>query len=120
MGDEIAGQLWRIRAMASLQRVTAAERRFSASISLNEVTMLAAADELEAATREASVWISGNPCPDPKLSAHIGWLLSTATEVALTAQRAITGPFADAEAVMGRLCDLLAVMDFHSQTLDSW
>ncbi len=120
MSEELSGELWRIRAMATLQRVTAAERRFAASVKLNEVTMLAAADELEAATRDATVWMAANPCPDAKLAAHIGWLLSTATEVALTAQRAITGPFADVESVLGRLSDLLAVVDFHSQTLDGW
>lgn len=120
MAQELPEELWRIRAMVTLQRVIAAERRFAGSIRLNEVTMLAAADELEAATRDATTWMSANPCPDAKLGAHIGWLLSTATEVALTAQRAITGPFADVEAVMGRLCDLLAVVDFHSRTLDGW
>ena len=51
--------------MVELERVTAAERRFSQSITLNnEVTMLAAADELQAATRDATVWRLANPCPD--------------------------------------------------------
>ncbi len=98
----------------------AAERRFSASVSVNEITMLAAADELEAATKDASVWMAANPCPNMKLGAHVAWMLSTCTEVALTAQRAVTGPFADVEGVMGRLGDLLAVIDFHSDTLDTW
>ena len=35
-------------------------------------------------------------------------------------ERAVAGPFADTEAVMGRLGDLLAVIDFHSETLDAW
>lgn len=103
-----------------MQRVTAAERRFSASIRVNTTTMLAAADELEAATRDASVWIKANPCPKAKLGAHVAWMLNTCTEVALTAQRAISGPFADVEAALGRLTDLLAVIDFHSETLDAW
>jgi hypothetical protein len=111
---------WRIQAMTVLQRVTAAERRFSASVHVNRITMLAAADELEAATGDARAWVVANPCPNPKLGAHIAWLLGTCTEVALTAQRAVAGPFADTELVMGRLGDLLAVIDFHSETLDAW
>ena len=54
------------RAMAVLQRVTAAERRLSASISVNKITMLAAADELDAATRDARMWMEANPCPDAR------------------------------------------------------
>ena len=106
--------------MAAMQGVMAAERRFSASIRINKVTMLAAADELDAATRDAMVWLRAHPCPDPKLGAHIVWMLNTCTEVALAAQRAVTGPFAGTEAVMDRLRDLVTVIDFHSQTLDAW
>ena len=120
MGDEPPAVNWRIRAMTILHRVTAAERRFAASVKVNKVTMLAAADELEAATRDAKAWVAVNPCPDPKLGAHVGWMLDTCVEVALTAQRAVTGPFANAESVMERLSNLLAVIDFHSQTLDAW
>ena len=106
--------------MTVLHRVTAAERRFSASVHVNKITMLAAADELEAATGDARAWVLANPCPNTKLGAHIAWLLGTCTEVTLTAQRAVAGPFADTEAVMCRLGDLLAVIDFHSETLDAW
>ena len=103
-----------------MQRVTAAERRFSTSISVNELTMLAAADELEAATRDATGWLAAHPCPDVKLGAHIAWILTTCTEVSLAAQRAVTGPYAGTESVMGRLRELLTVIDFHSVTLDAW
>ncbi len=47
-------------------------------------------------------------------------MLHTCAEVALTAQRAITNPGTDVEGVIGRLGDLLAIIDFHSQTLDAW
>jgi hypothetical protein len=120
MSEDLPEELWRIRAMSVLQRVTAAERRFAASIRINEITMLAAADELEAATKDARVWLTANYCPDPKLGAHMDWMLSTCTEVALTAQRAVTGPFANTMDVMERLADLLTVVEFHSQTLDTW
>jgi predicted secreted protein len=112
--------LWRTRAMTVMQRVMAAERRFSASISVNEITMLAAADELAAATRDAKVWLKANPCPDAKLGAHVAGMLDTCTEVARVAQRAVTGPVAGSQGVMARLRDLLAVIGFHSAILTAW
>jgi len=111
--------LWRIRANAVLGRVMAAERRFSVSISLNKITMLAAADELDAATRDARVWLRANPCPDVELGIHVAGMLNTCTEVALVAQRAVTGPFVGSEGVMARLRDLLTVINFHSTVLDA-
>jgi hypothetical protein len=115
-----SASLWRFRAKAALKRVMAAERRFSASISLSKVTMLAAADELDAATRDAKVWLQANPCPDAELGMHVAGMLSTCTEVALVAQRAVTGPFVGSEGVMVRLRDLLTVINFHSTVLDAW
>ena len=67
MDKEPTAQHWLIKATPFLGRVTGAESRFSASMNLNEVTMLAAADELEAATREATVWVKANACPDFEL-----------------------------------------------------
>jgi hypothetical protein len=113
-------ELWLIKATSFLGRVTAAESRFSVSMSVGEITMLAAADELEAATREAQVWLAANACPDPALGSRVALMLSTCAEVALTAQQAITDPGADVAAVVGRLGDLLAIIDFTSQTLDTW
>ena len=57
------------------------------------------------------------PCPDPELGGRVGLMLSTSAEVALTAQRALTDPTADIEAVFGRLGDLRAIIDFHSERL---
>ncbi len=112
---------WRTKLMVELERVTSAERRFSQSITLNnEVTLLAAADELQSATRDATVWRLANPCPDSKLGTHVAWMLTTCMEVAITAQRALTDRSANVDEAMGRLGLLLAVIDFHSQTLDAW
>ncbi len=120
MGKEPTAGEWRIKAMTVLDRVGSAETRLSASLSLNEISMLAAADELEAATRDAGIWVRANPCPDGKLGAHVAWMLTTCTDVALTAQRAVSDPAVDTTAAMGRLGSLLAVIDCHSQTLDTW
>jgi len=120
LGQATSVSLWRIRAIAVLQRVMATQRRFSESMRVNKVTMLAAADELDAATRDATAWLAKNPCPDAKLAAHVAWMLNACTEVALAAQRAVTGPFAGTQADMDRLRDLLTVIDFHSETFDAW
>lgn len=111
---------WRMKAMAVLYRVTAAERRFSASMRVNEVTVLAAADELEAATRDAGVWLEAHPCPDEDLGVHLIGMLDTCTEVACTAQRAIIGHTGDTAAVMARLNELLTVIDLRWESLDAW
>jgi len=120
MSKEPAAEEWRTSAMVVLQRVTLAEQRFSAALHLNEVTTLAAADELEAATRDARVWVKANPCPDVKLGTHVTWMLNTCAEVALSTQRAVTDPSIESDEVMSRIGTLLAVIDFHSQTLDAW
>ncbi len=120
MDKESSAQHWLIEAAVALRRVTNAKSRFSAAMSLNKVTMLAATDELEAATKEAMVWVMENFCPDVGLGSGVALMLNTCAEVALTAQRALTHPSGDIERVFGRLVDLLAIIDFHSQTLDAW
>ena len=67
---------WRSEAIGVLGRVdTAAEQRFCRSTSVNKITMLAAADELQAATTDATVWLTSNPCPDLKLRERFaGWM----------------------------------------------
>jgi hypothetical protein len=59
-------------------------------------------------------------CPDVELGERVALMLNTCAEVALTAQRVITNPSADSEAVIGHLGDLLAHIDFNSETLDTW
>ncbi len=120
MDLELETQQWLLKAAADLRRVTAAETRFSAAMSMNHVTMLAAADELEAATREAMAWMRGNPCPDREVGGRVGLMLTTCAEVAATAERALSNSCDDIEAIFGRLGDLLAIIDFHSETLKAW
>jgi len=120
MNTEQSAHHWLIKASAALRRVAAAKTRFSAAMSVNRVTMLAAADELETATGEATAWMMGHPCPDQDLGNRVALMLNTCAAVALTAQRALTHPSGNIEAAFGRLGDLLAAFDFHSQTLDAW
>ncbi len=120
MGTGRTAQHWLVQSAPVLGRVTGAQRRLSASLKVNEVTMLAAADELEAATTEATAWTASNVCPDLVLGSVVARLLNTCTEVALTAQRAITNPSIDSTAVLGRLAGLLAIINIQSQALDDW
>jgi hypothetical protein len=103
--------------MTVLNQVTAAEGRFCRSTSVNKITMLAAADELQAATTHATVWLTANPCPDDDLRERVAWMLNTCAEVAFTAQRAVTDPAANTKAVMDRLRYLLTIFDFESDSL---
>lgn len=120
MDREPCAQHWLIEAAATLRRVTNAKSRFSAAMNVNKVSMLAGADELEAATRDAMVWVMENPCPDVGLDSRVALMLNTSADVALTARRALVHPSGDIEKVFARLAHLLAIIDFHSQTLGAW
>jgi hypothetical protein len=104
----------------SLQRVTAAENRFLASIALNQTTMLAAADEMQAATTDASAWLQAHPCPDPNLARHVALLLDACAAVVQTAQLSATEPWAESKLAMVRLGRLLGVIDLHSRAVNDW
>ncbi len=104
----------------TLERVTSAERRFTVSLGVNVVTVLAAADELQVATKDATTWLIAHPCPDQRLWSHVSWSLKTLTEVAHRAQQAATDPSVDVEAEMGQLRYLLTIYDFQSEMLDTW
>jgi hypothetical protein len=103
-----------------LQRVTAADDRFLASIALNQTTMLAAADEMQAATTDAAAWLHAHPCPDPNLARHVALLLEACAEVVRTAQLSATEPWAESKVAMVRLGRLLGVIDLHSQAVNDW
>ena len=111
---------WLISAAAVLRRVTTAETRFSAAMSVNNVTLLAAADELDAATSEALAWMSGHPSPDPDLGERAALMLNNCAAVALTARHAFTHPSGNIKALFGRLGSLLAGIEFQSQGLEAW
>ncbi len=104
--------------MSILHRVTAAERRLSASIRVNTITMLAAADELEAATMDATMWLRAHPCPEGGLRAQVAWVLTSCKEAALTARRAAGDPLAHTEEAMVRVRGLLAAIDYHTEGLN--
>ncbi len=102
MDTEPAAGHWLIQAAAFLRRLTTAETRFAASMRMSRVTMLAAADELETATKEATGWMVGHPCPDAELGGCVALMLSTCTAIAVTSQRALIHPSGNIEAALGR------------------
>ena len=73
---------WRVDAMTIMRRVTASERRLAASIRLNKIAMLAAADELQAATMDATRWLTAHPCPEGAVRAQVGWASDPCSEAA--------------------------------------
>jgi hypothetical protein len=111
---------WLTEATPTLRRVKGAERRFLVSLALNEVTMLAASDELASATRDARAWLTIHACPDVDLGSRVIQTLKTCAEVALTAQQAITHPSGNMDAVLDRLSNLLAIIEVHTYALDNW
>ena len=86
----------------------------------SSIGVLAAADEVQAAARDAKVWLTANPCPDSAVGAHVARMLNIYAELALYAQRSATDPSANLEEVRCHLRDLLAVIVFHSKTLEDW
>jgi len=90
------------------------------SLNMNEVAILAAADELAAASRDAKTWVAANACPDSALGSRVALLLDARTAAALIAERAVTGHIVDAEAAFGRIGSLLAIIDVTSQMLEVW
>lgn len=107
-------------ASTALHPVMDAEHRLSASLKMNRATMLAAADELGAATRDATAWVAANSCPDIELRGRVAEMLNTCAEAAITAQRAITDPLADTNAVIRRLGYLLRIINLQFRALDDW
>jgi hypothetical protein len=82
--------------------------------------MLAATDELHAATMEAMIWVMDHHCPDARLDSRVALMLNSCAEVAQTANRAINHPSGDLGTVLGRLRDLLAIVDLRPQALNAW
>jgi hypothetical protein len=111
---------WIIKAAPVLRRVTNAKARFSAAMNINRVTMLAAADELDAATMEAMVWVMDNHCSDLRLDSRVALMLNSCAEVAQTARRAMVRPSGDLERILERLVTLLAIVDLRPQSLNAW
>jgi hypothetical protein len=87
---------------------------------LNNVTMLAAADELSAATKVATAWLAANPCPDAGLGVQMTRMLNNCAEVVLTTQRVATDPQSNTEAVRSRIENLAAVIRIDARTLEAW
>ena len=111
---------WCSRGHGALHPVLAAERQLSAALHLNHVVMLAAADQLFAATDAACAWLAANPCPDSELEVHMARILNNCAEVARTAQRLATDPLTSTESAWRRMDNLAAVIRIDAQALEEW
>jgi hypothetical protein len=104
-----------------MNRMRRACRRYSEAITLRDGSAkLAAANELEAVTKDADAWLSAHPCSDARLEAYIEGMLNTSALVALIAQRALTDPPTNIGTPMGRIGRLLAEIDIDGHLLEGW
>jgi hypothetical protein len=111
---------WRKRGQQAFGCVASAERRLSVSLHLNDVSMLAAADELWSANKGATAWLAANPCPDSQLGRQIERMLNNCAEVALTAQQVATDPLWDTDTVRRRIGHLATVISLDARALETW
>ena len=112
---------WRCRALFEMNRMRSACRRYSEAITLRDGSAkLAAANELEAVTKDADAWLSAHLCSEAKLEVHIERMLNASALVALIAQRAVTDPPANIGTAMGRIGRLLAEIDIDWHLLEGW
>lgn len=120
MDSDDTAQHWLLRSSAVFARVTSAQSRFSASLGMHGAPILAAADELEVATRDARAWMRANLCPDRDLASQAKLMLNTCAEVAHFAERAIIDGSIEPRTILGRLSGLLAVINVQARELDDW
>jgi hypothetical protein len=119
MDKRITLRQWRIGVAWYMQHVATAASRLYASMWVNTTTMLAAGDELQAATKAAGAWFSANPCPDQMLGGFVADFLNTCGETALTAQLLVEVDTAQAD-VRRRLVELLTLVDAQSRAFPTW
>jgi hypothetical protein len=112
--------MWRKGGQQVFACVASAERRLSVSLHLNDVSMLAAADELWAANKAATAWLAAHPCPDPQLGRQIERMLNNCAEVALTAQQVATDPLWNTDTVRRRIGHLATVISLDARALETW
>jgi sensor domain CHASE-containing protein len=117
--DPTAQFQWRYKSVAVFERVPGAKSQLSPSLKMKVATMLAAADELGAAPGMRRHGWRRTSARILVLGTRVAWMLKTCAEVAPDAQLAIAEPFADTEAVIGRLGILRAIIDLYSQTMNA-
>src|SRR3974390_136054 len=111
---------WRVMVTPDLVRVSSAQRRFAMSASHSKAAMLAAADELDAATRDAMTWLAAHPCPDSNLADQVAGFINTCAVIAITSRSCVASPLVDTHSVMSRMGALLSVVDRQVQKLVVW
>jgi hypothetical protein len=112
-----AGVDWLAQAGPVLRPVLVSGRRVAESLSRNTVALLAAADELEAATRQATRWVARVICPDMRLEGEVATILNTCARMVEIAHEAIPGSTPDIGFAVDRIRDLVDIVDYHSETL---
>ena len=111
---------WHARALADVERVRTAESRLDRALGAGETAVLAAADEVEVATRDAIVWLASNPVADPALAARVQRMGKAYAALERAAQELAAYPALEPVEARARLRDLISVVDFQSEKLSPW
>jgi len=111
---------WHARALADVERVRTAESRLVGALGAGETAVLAAADEVEVATRDAMAWLRSNPMADPALAARVRRMEKAYAALERAAHELAAYPGLEPIEARGRLRDLISVVDFQSEKLSPW
>lgn len=111
---------WHARALADVERVRTAESRLDRALGSGETAVLAAADEVEVATRDAMVWLASNPMADPALAARVQRMGRAYAALERAAHELAAYPALEPVEARARLRDLISVVDLQSEKLSPW
>lgn len=120
MGTGPTAMQWYAKAMGDLERVRTAESRLASSMGGGGAAVTAAADELQAATRDAIAWLADNPNPDRSLADKVARFIKAYAALQRVAQETAAYPDLEPGEARTRLRDLISVVDYQSQKLHAW
>jgi hypothetical protein len=88
-------KLWRLMVTPGLSRVSSAQRRFAVSLGHSKAALLAAADELDAAARDATTWLTTHTCPDSNVGDEVAGFVKHVRRGRRTSRWSVASPLAD-------------------------
>jgi hypothetical protein len=111
---------WHSRALADVERVRTAESRLVSALGAGETAVVAAADEVEVATRDAMAWLVDNPVSDSVLAARVARMVKAYAALEGAAREMALYPRLEPREARARLSGLISVVDHQSEKLNPW
>lgn len=111
---------WHAKTMADVERVRTAESRLVGVLGAGEPAAVAAADELEVATRDAMAWLVDTPVTDAALEPRVERMIKAYAALEGAALEIAACPALGAADARARLRDLVSVVDFQAGKLSPW